>query len=111
MCQSFQTVNYIPLTNAATWNDISNNIGDQPVTSVVRDDIAGDLFIATDFGIFILVNGSSTWALAADGLPPVTVYGLTIDNKARILYAATHGRGAWRLNLSGYNRAAVTASR
>lgn len=104
-------VTFNPLTNAATWNDVSNNIGDQPVTSVVRDDIAGDLFIATDFGIFILVNGSSTWALAADGLPPVTVYGLTIDNKARILYAATHGRGAWRLNLSGYNRAAVTASR
>jgi len=29
----------------------------------------------------------------------VATYGLTIDSGARILYAATHGRGAWRLQL------------
>jgi hypothetical protein len=29
----------------------------------------------------------------------VAVYGLTISSSSRVLYAATHGRGAWRLNL------------
>jgi hypothetical protein len=29
------------------------------------------------------------------------VYGLTLSDKGRVLYAATHGRGAWVLDLSG----------
>ena len=29
----------------------------------------------------------------------VAVYGLTIDSNAVVLYAATHGRGAWKLDL------------
>jgi hypothetical protein len=32
-------------------------------------------------------------------MPNVEVAGLTIVPGARILYAATHGLGAWRLNL------------
>jgi len=46
-----------------------------------------------------LLPGGSTWNRAGGGLPPVATYGLTIDSGARILYAATHGRGAWRLQL------------
>jgi hypothetical protein len=29
----------------------------------------------------------------------MATYGLTIDSSARILYAATHGRSAWSLQL------------
>jgi hypothetical protein len=36
---------------------------------------------------------------AGSGLPPVAVYGLTISPQARVLYAATHGRSAYRLSL------------
>jgi len=32
-------------------------------------------------------------------MPNVEVAGLTYVGKDRILYAATHGLGAWRLNL------------
>ena len=34
-------------------------------------------------------------------MPIVAVYGLTIDPGTRLLYAATHGRGVWRVNLPG----------
>jgi hypothetical protein len=30
------------------------------------------------------------------GLPTAAVYGLTLSQSANVLYAATHGRGAWR---------------
>src|SRR5207253_1824418 len=36
---------------------------------------------------------------AAPGLPMAAVYSLTISVSGRTLYAATHGRGAWRLDL------------
>ena len=89
-----------PTTLASTWVDLSFNIGDQPVTGIVRDDVTGDLFVSTDFGVAMLPAGGNTWAPAAGSFPPVAVYGLTIDSNARLLYAATHGRGAWRLDLS-----------
>jgi hypothetical protein len=32
-------------------------------------------------------------------MPMVEVAGLTISSSARVLYAATHGLGGWKLNL------------
>jgi hypothetical protein len=70
-----------------------------PATDLVRDDATGDLYGATDFGVMRLPSGTTTWGVAGDGLPMVEVPGLTIDSSARVLYAATHGRSAWRLML------------
>lgn len=88
-----------PATSTATWTDLSKNLGDQPITGIARDDATGDLFAATDFGVAILEKGDDAWAPASTGLPLVAVYGLTIDSRARALYAATHGRGVYRLAL------------
>jgi hypothetical protein len=89
----------------ATWTDLSGTpgqagaIGDQPVTDLVRDDATGDLYAATDFGVLRRPSGATQWEEAAGGLPPVAVYGLTVSASGRVLYAATHGRGAWRVKL------------
>jgi hypothetical protein len=92
-------VHFDPTGHTATWTNIDHNLGDLPVTGIALDSNRGDLFVSTDFGVDILPSGGSTWAPAGGGLPPVATYGLTIDSTARILYAATHGRGAWRLVL------------
>ena len=86
-------------TGAATWVDVSNNLPDFPITAVVRDDVTGDLYAASDFGVMKLPNATTTWVAAGTGLPMVEVAGLTIAPNARILYAATHGRSAWSLQL------------
>ena len=93
-------VTYDPSTGAATWTDRSYDLGDMPVTDIVRDDLQGDLYAATDFGVFRLAAGESTWTAAAPGMPRVEVAGLTMVSSARKLYAATHGLGAWLLNLN-----------
>jgi hypothetical protein len=61
--------------------------------------VTGDLYAASDFGVTMLAAGSTHWTLAAPGMPNVEVAGLTIIPSQRILYAATHGLSAWRLNL------------
>ena len=90
-------------TNAATWTDISFDIGDQPVNDVVLDVASGDLYAATDYGVLRLAAGSQTWLPAAGDMPTVTVSGLTLAKAKhgpnRFIYAATHGRGAYRLTL------------
>jgi hypothetical protein len=95
-------VNYNPGAGTATWTDEDGGtgpMGDLPVTALVRDDRTGDLYAATDFGVLRLPAGSTAWQTAASGLPQVEVPGLTISTSARLLYAATHGRGAYVLQL------------
>jgi hypothetical protein len=89
----------IPATGPVVVNDISYNIGDMPVTALVRDGKTGDLYAGTDFGVLHLAPGSHTWTSAGTALPPVAVYGLTLTPSGRALYAATHGRSVWRLDL------------
>jgi hypothetical protein len=86
--------------STATWKDLSYNLGDIPITAIALDSTTGDLFAGTDFGAVTLRSGGNTWTPAAGSLPPAAVSGLTINSAARVLYAATHGRGIWSLNLS-----------
>jgi hypothetical protein len=83
----------------ATWVDRSYNLPDFPITALVRDDVKGDLYAASDFGVMKLPNATTTWVVAGSGLPAVEVPGLTIVPSERLLYAATHGRSAWLLQL------------
>ncbi len=88
-----------PATGTPTWVDRSYDFGDLPVTDLVRDDVTGDLYASCDFGVLRLASGTTTWTSAAPGMPNVEVAGLTILPAQRILYAASHGLSAWRLNL------------
>jgi hypothetical protein len=90
-------VHYNSMGHTATWTNIDHNLGDEPVTDIALDSVSGTLYVSTDFGVNALQSGS--WVPAASGLPPVAVYGLTIDSAHRVLYAATHGRSAWKLSL------------
>jgi hypothetical protein len=88
----------------AKWTQIDGGAGglpDLPVTAVVRDDPTGDIYASNDFGVMRLPRGSTTWLAAGTGLPMVEVNGLTISTSGRKLFAATHGRSVWSLQLSG----------
>jgi hypothetical protein len=82
--------------------DVSRRSGgtaypDFPATDIVRDS-NGDR-VSNDFGVMVLANGSTTGQRPGTGLPMVEVAGLTIVPGSRVLYAATHGRSAWKLTL------------
>jgi len=93
------SVSYNPKVGTATWTSVDGSLGDIPITSLVRDDVTGDLYAANDFGVLRLPKGGSNWQKAATGLPKVEVPNLSISASARVLYAATHGRGAYVLTL------------
>ena len=78
--------------------DVTGDLGDQPVTSVLVDWAHSTTYIGTDFGVLGRGGSSTTWG-SVPGLPVVSVYGLTYDAKSRSIYAATHGRGIWAAKL------------
>jgi hypothetical protein len=92
-------VTYDPGTGTSTWTNRSYDWGDMPVTDLVRDDVTGDLYAASDFGVAKLVTGTTTWVLAGTNMPSVEITGLTIIPDQRRLYAASHGLSAWQMKL------------
>jgi hypothetical protein len=102
-------VTYVPAAGTARWTRLDGSsgesddqptvLGDIPVTDLVRDDTSGDLYASTDFGVLLRQSGDAKWTLAAAGMPNVEVAGLTIVPSKHKLYAATHGMGAWLLQL------------
>jgi PKD domain len=92
-------VTYNPSTRSAAFTDISHDLGDQPVDGIAEDEVSGAVFAATDFGVAELAPGTTTWTRAGTGLPGTAVFGLSLSHEGRVLYAATHGRGAYRLSL------------
>jgi hypothetical protein len=92
-----------PATGTATWTDLSFDLGDLPITDVELDAATGDLYASFDWGVLKLSNGSTNWVEAADGLPKVATFELSQANLPggrRVIYAATHGRGGFRLILN-----------
>jgi hypothetical protein len=98
--------------SAAVWRDLHieagantafDHLGDIPVTDLVRDDLTSDLYAATDYGVLRGTSANSgltyAWTNSGVGLPMVETPGITIDPCSRVLYAATHGRSAWRMFL------------
>jgi hypothetical protein len=94
-------VRYNQGTGTASFTDLSYNLGDQPITAIARDHQTGNLYAATDFGVLELRAGRTVWRQAASGLPPVAVYSLALSTQGRVLYAGTHGRSIYQLDLGG----------
>ena len=55
------------------------------------------LWAGTEIGLFESKDGGATWAYADSGLPPVTIWEMTIVNDE--VAVATHGRGVWSVSL------------
>ncbi len=98
------SVTYNPGNGTATWTSLDGSLGDLPLTDVVQDADSGDVYVSSDFGV--LKSSGGPWTVAAPGMPNVEVAGLTYvpgsghgHHADRIVYAASHGLGAWKLEL------------
>jgi uncharacterized protein (TIGR03437 family) len=84
----------------ATWINISGNLPDLPVASIVIDPVLPQTFyIGTDLGVFQTSDGGSTWFRLSNGMPLIAVFMLRYNPLDRTLVAGTHGRGTYRLAL------------
>ena len=92
-------VTWHPNTLTSEWTSLDYDLGDLPINHLVRDAKTGDLYAATDFGVLVLPDGTSHWQEAGEGLPTVLTPYLQILPDRRLLFAGTHGRGAWYLTL------------
>ena len=92
----------------ATWTlaDGSQSVGntraipDIPAWSVAVDPSNGNrVYVGTDLGVFVTLDGGATWAKETTGFSNAVVKSLTILNVGGVstIYAFTHGRGAFKV--------------
>ncbi len=82
-----------------TWVDISGNIPGGPV-NVIREDPKDPniLYLGTDLGVYVTVNGGDEWHVLGSGLPVTFVHDLKIHPRDDAAVIATHGRGMFVLD-------------
>ena len=83
-----------------TWQNITGNIPCGPI-NVVREDPANRniLYVGTDLGVYVSINGGKSWHVLANGLPTTFVHDLIIHPRDDIMVIATHGRGVWAMDV------------
>ena len=90
---------YKTTDNGANWTDIGTSLPDIPVNDIVQD-AWGILFLATDVGVLASDDEGANWEVLGDNLPSVVVTDMHIDEPNSILYAATYGRSAYKMNIA-----------
>ncbi len=91
----------------ATWVGIDGSgvtgIPDIPVHTIVIDPMNTQrLYLGTDAGVFTSIDGGLNWYKEVTGFANVVTESLRLNKTGQQrLYAFTHGRSAWRVDLQG----------
>jgi len=78
-----------------TWTSISGNIPDRTlIWRIVQDHVDPELlFTATEFGIYMTIDGGDNWMKLEGGVPTISFRDITIQRRENDLVAASFGRG------------------
>jgi photosystem II stability/assembly factor-like uncharacterized protein len=91
----FKTVDY-----GRSWTNITGNIPDGQVVHLLREDLRNPnlLFVGTEFGLFVTLDGGGRWTPVRAGFPTVAVQDMVIHPRDMDLVVGTHGRAMWILD-------------
>jgi hypothetical protein len=94
--------------NGLTWTNITFDLPNVIVRKVLNQ-VTGTatfeeiIYVATNVGVYGLIReteNSKKWIKVGKMFPNVTVYDLDINYTALKMYASTHGRGLWELDVN-----------
>ena len=88
-----------------TWTDIggnpavAGNFPDVPASSI-KVTSTGGIVVGTDLGVVYRASGSTTWQRLGSNFPATVVMDVELGPDGNV-YAATHGRGIWKISAAG----------
>jgi photosystem II stability/assembly factor-like uncharacterized protein len=90
---------YKSIDYGGTFTSIVGNIPAGSV-NVVREDPAdpNTLYVGTDFGAFVSIDGGRNWRVLGGNLPSVQVSDLQYHARDRVIVISTYGRGLWAMD-------------
>ena len=92
---------YRSVDGGTTWTNLSGDLPAITANAAVADpSSATTYYVATDAGVYRTTNSGTNWLPFDNGIPNVPVSDLCVDWPTKILYAATFGRGAYKLDVT-----------
>lgn len=82
-----------------SWQNISGNLPNVPINCILYDSTTNYLIVGTDIGVFYSDADQINWKPYGLGMPAVYVLDLKIRQATRKLYAGTHGRGIYSVDV------------
>src|SRR5260370_16142183 len=114
LSNSSQSHVYKSTDGGASWTGIDSGAGgatgipDIPLfTLIVDPQNPSTLYLGTDIGVFVSLDGGGTWARDDNPFANAVTETLVLDRSAgqSTLFAFTHGRGVWKVALPGSGEA------
>jgi photosystem II stability/assembly factor-like uncharacterized protein len=86
-----------------TFKSIAGNLPGGPINMIHEDpDNPKVLYVSNDFGVYVTTNGGAHWDVLGGNLPSVNVMDFIVHPRDRMMVIATHGRGAWAIDVSQF---------
>ncbi len=91
---------YLSTDRGLTWRSITGDLPPERVARAVHEDPRNPavLWLGTEFGCFVTVDGGGHWVELKNNLPTVAVNDLLVHPRDNDLVLGTHGRGIWILD-------------
>jgi hypothetical protein len=92
---------FISINGGDSWTDISGNLPNISINAVGLDpNNANTIYVGTDTGVYRTTDLGINWEAFDNGLPNVVIFDLHVDPQDNLLYAATFGRGMYKLSIA-----------
>jgi len=93
---------YMSTNGGGTWQNITYNLNNIPVHSIVVDNTPQhNIYAGTELGVFYKAFNANAWLPLGNNLPKAKVNEMEIQEASNYLYITTWGRGVWRTKLVG----------
>lgn len=89
---------YKSTNSGSSWTSVSEGLPEVPVNCILsQNSCSGKMYVGTDIGVYTRNEGQDTWNYMGEGLPNVIVRELDMQYETGMLFAATYGRGGWKI--------------
>ena len=91
---------YVSEDYGKNWTSIATGLPNEPV-NVILEDPANEniLFAGSIRGVYISIDRGKSWSYLGNNMPGTAIADLEIHESTNDLFAATHGRGIYKINL------------
>ena len=77
-----------------TWSSIATDEIEIFARNIQEDFVNPDLlFLGTELGLYITINGGKKWSKFTNKVPPVAIHFIALQKQTNDLVLGTHGRG------------------
>lgn len=92
---------YKSSNSGTNWTNISGNLPNVPTYDIdyKTGSTDGELFLATNLGVYYWKNSVGNWTKLDNGLPNVIVHDIEIHYGTEKIRVATYGRGIWEASI------------